>query len=863
MVERSASPSFSPVLDRQQTTATSASFVSTSTGTLYHRVRAIAGCSSDRTSAWSASRSVSIVEGKANVIFTKPPEPVITRLGDPLEDERRSFTIENIGPTAVQVVVSRREVDSFPFFQIFDPLGGSAAFFTLEPRQPKTLDIRFSGPPNDVEGSYQGIITVTVIGQSVSVNPYSWINLKIGGGSSSPPSFLVNGLASEYAFFPPKRGDDSDRPAISVDVLNSGSQPMQLAYDIGPELWLFTEDGWNDKAIAANSFQPVRMTTSRFFAPNNSALPRYTYLTVRNRDGASARLLVQDNTAFETGTGRPSLIDSSQRSFVVPYVTSQSLSAGTQKFTRLRMTNVGGEAVQADLFYTPAGEDGFDGSILRATVLLPPNDVTNITDPLVQLFGLSRPASGYIEVRTAPEKVGLINVSSTIETRPVGGGAFQQTIPTLTRGEGAIVGSSHLLAGLERSATFSPDLILVETTGRDTASVNVTLRDSSGATRGSTSVLVPRYGQVSITDVVQSLGGGSSGNGFRIDLTVQSGGGAVTGLATSSISGNRGGSVEVSVPSAEVPAISTLSRSMAKRTRPVSRPDGSRETSDQIRVLQGDAPVFLLPLVVGGMKPLPADNGTWRTELTLTNIGLEPVSFSLVYDDSETGQTHSSTRTLAAGATETTANATATLFGISSAQPTRGSLLIETGEGGRAFARIVADLSSGPISERVPVVSVFSEALAGSGSYKPLIADGAEQSVDATRGTRSNLILTEVAGRNTSVQVRLYEAGNRISAIAEKEVDIAAGSQVVLESLFDELDLDSSSRAKDRTNVQCVVTPLESGGLIAALLQTIDNRTGETTLRLLEPAGGFPATGIQQVTVEVPTPKRKRPVRRP
>lgn len=838
IVERSTSATFANVVDRQQTTATSASFVSSSTGTLHHRVRAIAGCSATKTSAWSPGASVSVKAGRATVVITRPPDPVITRLGDLLEDQRASFVIENIGTENVQVAVTRQEVGSVPFFQIIDPFGGSSFQVTLKPREPKTMDLRFSGPANDTAGSYQGVITVTPLVPNAAVS-YAWVNLKVGDtGATAAPKFLVGGLESEYAFFPPKKGDDSDRAPLSVDILNSGTAAMDLTSEVGPEMWLQPESGWNKTPIPANSFRPVRLSTIRFLAPGNSALPRYTYFTVRNRSGQSARLLVQDNTEFEKGTGRASLSSLSDRSFIVPTVTTESLAGGGQRFTRLSLANVGGSSVQADLYYVATGQDGYDDAVRRATVVLPPNDVVNITDPLVQVFGLTRPASGQLEIRSAPEKIGLIAVEASTETRPVGGGAFRQSLPTIQRGEGAVVGASHVVAGIVRDGSVIPDMVLVETTGRDAASVRVRLRDSSGAVRGERVIAVPRYGRIVTPDIVQTLGGSVSGSGFRIDLTTESGGGAVVGVVSSSVAGNRGGSALVSVPVAGTPAVSTLGRF----------PD--EDASAALR--------YVVPGVLAGVEALPGA-GMLRTELTLLNTGEQTAGFTLTFNDEASGNSSPKTVSVPAGATVSYASVLAELWGAS---PARGSLTIDAPAEGRVFASLRGDLNAGPVLERMPVISALSESLTGSGSRKPLYADAIEQSTSDSRGSRASLVLAETSGRTATVRVRLYEAGNRVFPVAEKAVSVPAGGQVTLDPFFDALGMNDADRRKNRTNMQLVVVPDSAAGLVAAVLRTTDNLTGAATLHLLQPAGGVPATGIQTVSVQEPVGGRRRPVRR-
>ena len=125
-----------------------------------------------------------------------------------------------------------------------------------------------------------------------------------------------------------------------------------------------------------------------------------------------------------------------------------------------------------------------------------------------------------------------------------------------------------------------------------------------------------------------------------------------------------------------------------------------------------------------------------------------------------------------------------------------------------------------------------------------LYIEGLEQSVDRSRGTRSNLILNEVTGRApVTVNVRLYEPGNRSTPIAELDVPLGAGEKKQLSTVFYELGLDSAERRKDRTNVQCVVTATSGAGLASAVITTIDNRTGDTKNVLLTPAGSSSAPG--------------------
>ncbi len=156
LVERSRVASFGTILDAQVTSSTAASFLAQSPGTIYHRVRAVPGCDPTRTGPVSDVVGVTIGNAPPNVIFTVQPQAVVTSLGDRLEDQRGSFALENLGASALQVIVGRQEIGSAPFFSIVD----DAAFITLQPHKPRTFALRYSGPRADVAGSYQGVIFV-------------------------------------------------------------------------------------------------------------------------------------------------------------------------------------------------------------------------------------------------------------------------------------------------------------------------------------------------------------------------------------------------------------------------------------------------------------------------------------------------------------------------------------------------------------------------------------------------------------------------------------------------------------------------------------------------------------------------------
>jgi sugar lactone lactonase YvrE len=815
LVERATDSAFTSILDHQQTTATSASFVSKNAGTYYHRISAIAGCNLARRSAPSETVQVTVAPGAPEVVFSVLPQAVITKLGDKLEDQKTSFALENLGSTTVQVLVGPQLTGSIPFFTIVDPFGGDSSFVMLEPHKAKSLDIHYSGPPNDQPGTYQGGIYVMSTGTPLAFTPQAYVNLKVGGDANAiAPKLLVNGLESEFVYFPSVTGDDAARPPIQVDLLNSGTVPMEVAGEIGPEAWLKMEKDWNGMAVQASSFRTLRLSTQRTKAVAGSALPRYTYLTVRNKSGQSARLLVEDSGGVSTGSGRTSPLGAGEMSSIVPYVTGG---------TAVLMTNSGSDQVPADLIFTPEGSDGFDATaVLRASIVVPPNDVVSLTDPLAQIFGKNADATGSIEIRSP--KLAQLAVRAEGRKTANGGGAYGVAIPIAMRGEGARLDSSHRVAGITSNGSTKTSLVLTETSGREKTTAHVALYDDSGSKRGEQTIDLGRYGTRRIDDIAQALAGGASITAGRLDLEVTAGGGAVLAIA---IATDRTSGAGAAIVGHAV----TNEIHLASLGRPV---DAAATSPSQTVVVPG----------------VITDNNV-RTTIGISATA-SPVNATIAFRETTIGQATKQSIVIAAGRT-----------GEVDIAARKGTATIVTDAPAAVYARVRGT----NIADALPVVSSFSEGLTGGGSSTPLYADGLEHSIDATRGRKTSLILTEVAGQSATVNVRLYEPGSRPAPVAEKDFTIAANSELRLDNLFVTMGLESGpddldQRRKNQINIAAVITTTSGNGVIAAEALMTDNKTGDRRTIQFVPAGNVPATTSQRSAITTTPPTRRRAVGR-
>ncbi|MCU1231927.1 MAG: hypothetical protein JWO97_4811, partial [Acidobacteria bacterium] len=791
------------------------------TGSYYHRVRAVAGCDVTRLGAPSGVANVNVVNARANVVFAVQPSAVITSLGEKLEDRRTTFTLENLGASSLQVIVGRQELNgSQPFFSIIDPLGQDVAFVTLEPHTPKSFAIRYAGPRNDAAGSYQGVIFVASTGEGLAVTPYAFVNLKVGGGVSAAPRFTIDGVATEYASFAPFSGsDDSARAPLQVGVRNDGSSPMEVGFDIGPEVWLTTDSTWNATPVAPQSTRIVNLLTRRGRAPNGSPLPRYTYLTVRTKDGASSRLLVQDNDALTVANGRASRLDVGVRSFIVPEAISMTSARGARLATRVRLSNVGSDAVQAELIFTPAGADGFDPALVRrATVVVPPNDVVTLTDPLPQLFGATRPASGQLEVRLPRERIGLVAISAT--TGVAGGSGF--AVPVVNRSEGARIGSAHALPAITKSSTVTTAVVLAETSGNDHAAGRIVLTSAAGQRLGEKTFDLPRYGYLRYDDVVASAGATAADNA-RIQITVESGGGSVAAMAIIAANNSDSGAAVLSRPLSDSPT------AFARTQRLRNNANSSFSVTTVVPVVPSSA---------------------YATAIGLTASASEATTFVLTFRGSTTLVKEVS---VPAGTTKIFPNVLADVFAL--APSVTGSVFVDAPTTSRVQA-VLQPLSapSAAPSSFVPLPTTLSEALtsAGTSARRPLFFDGLEQSLDPGRGARWTLLLNEVGGSGGNVDILLYEAGNRTSPIAGGTITIAPFQQLQLNTIFATLGLDSALRRKERTNVQCVVVARGGSARVAATAVSVDNVSGETKAFALAPVAGSASPSVSLVEPVLP-----------
>jgi hypothetical protein len=402
VVERSTSSSFATIRDAQTLRGQSASFLATDIGTTYHRLRVVPACDGTLSSAPSNVLATNVTSGAANVVFTSAPQGVALRAGQPASGAGTTFKLENIGDTAAEVTLvadSRGE----SFFEIRDAGGAIATDVTLQPRTPQTFGVRFTGPSG--QSAWDGSVSVVARAgrPRLPVTPGATVSLVTGSATGDAAArFSINGIATEALAFPGLSGDDAQRPPLEVIVENPGTQPVSFAYEIGPELWLEAEAGWNATPVPPGGRRTVRLFTRRSRAPEGASFPRETFLTLRTPGGATSRLLVLDNDAPAVQALR-SPLPTSAISYIVPSVVNATSALGNTFVSTVQLTNAGSEALATELVFTPAGREAAGTRpSWRVKLDVPAHGSVRLRDPLGSLSLPRRPG-----LRSSSERVPL------------------------------------------------------------------------------------------------------------------------------------------------------------------------------------------------------------------------------------------------------------------------------------------------------------------------------------------------------------------------------------------------------------------------------------------------------------------------
>ena len=150
-------------------------------------------------------------------------------------------------------------------------------------------------------------------------------------------------------------------------------------------------------------------------------------------------------------------------------------------------------------------------------------------------------------------------------------------------------------------------------------------------------------------------------------------------------------------------------------------------------------------------------------------------------------------------------------------------------------SRVFSRTDEGVFGDAVPVYAAGTELSAAAGNRRVLLADGLEHSTSLAYGARSNVILTEIAGKAADVELRLFEKGKeRSGAIGKKTYHLEPLQKLQVNDVFG----DTGCGAKDRKNVMVEVVPLPGlEGSVVAIATRIDNVTADSKVLVMTPLG--------------------------
>jgi hypothetical protein len=381
--------------------------------------------------------------------------------------------------------------------------------------------------------------------------------------------------------------------------------------------------------------------------------------------------------------------------------------AGAQWFSDAVLLNPTAEAAAIDLAFLSSGDDG--ESMGEVTYSLPARHLRVLTDVVSEL---GRAGAGGLEIHATSEDV--MGVSRTYSTH--GAGSFGQHIAAVAQEDALVGGEQYLLSGLAGNGGFHTNLGVLNL-GETATRVGFDLYDTSGTLLGTARVRAPARGFAQTNEVFSEL----------------------TGDAV------RGGYAVVSTTSADAHFLAYAS----------VVDDSSHD------------PTFIAPMTLGGQEgpldvivPVVASNTglsgtTWRSEVTVVNLGDSHADITLVFHPADGGEESSVDIGLGAGAARFLSDVVGSTFG----ETGTGWLRLTCPMGGiHVSSRTYNDDPSGTYGQLVPAVA-FADLFT---SDDVVVLPG----LRSADGFRTNLGMTSIADVVTRVELTVFDVdGDEIGTL--------------------------------------------------------------------------------------------------
>ena len=786
--ELAPSPSFASPSASGSTTGTSAVFPTDrgAEADLSFRVRGVSGCG--QAGPWSATVGARVARSAGPFVAVGVEGlPMLARPGT--APGTATVRYRNAGPVA-----------AFLRFQavgsLFVP---SPSFLYVQPGQEAAVTVAAAPVASAAQGLFRETLTAAWDTGTVTTELFLAVT-----DARTPGRIAVDRSSVRILATPGGTGE------ASLSVTNASAATVALAANVSPAgAWLRFDAADLARPLAPGETRPVKLTADRArWSSADVPPPARTVLTLApaggtEADGAAVEVLHVEVPPSETVGARPPV--RAGGSFFLPTAVHAAGAFG-QLFTSYGwIRNLGSDAASVDLYAVRQGEDGRTAT--RVTQSIPALTALPLVDFIQTLFGAdSFPAA--VEVRSAASA--SLAVRTTARGEKSGGTPYETEIPVTAAWAATGGGDAPLvLAGVKATPNFRTNVILAETSG-SAARVALRLFDWTGKERASVTADVPPLGSVQFP-LAETLGVASF-EAASLSVEPVSGAGRVTAIGTVIDNDSASFSVVTGVPSAPRPA-----------------------------------EVVVIPSIVHARG-----NGSYfTTDLSIANVTLAPVTLRLVYAYAGTdalgavvsGESVKDVTIAARGSLPIGQgnDVIRRLFLFSPESNTSGTLRI-TGATSSIVARAVV---STPVDLLDATKGTKSAEFGGYSASSPEAVSGTSGFVlypglDKNDRERVNLILTEVAGGNATVKVRLLSAVEG-GLLGERTFSLSAYQKVQVNDLWNGPDgFALGTFPQDRVMVTLEGAGTGSGRVVGALTPVENASNSPRILPLAPPAPPVP-----------------------
>lgn len=451
------------------------------------------------------------------------------------------------------------------------------------------------------------------------------------------------------------------------------------------------------------------------------------------------------------------------RAIIVPTVAHVE---GNDTFYRsdVRISNLGSETRSYELAYSAA--DATQSS--KVTIAIGAGQTLALDDVLVNGSFVDREAdaSGYLQIRPllGPDEEDVTAVASRTFARTPGG-TFGDFVESVRLNEFAGAGDVVTMMPVEQSARRRTNLVFVAASGSD-AKLRVVARNSSGGVAGEFPLVVPA--------------------GTRLQLNVP--------LAARGISLETG-RIDVHVVEGFVSAHASM---LEQGTNDATIVPGVR-----------GATIRESEYILAGFGHIIGANGTWRSDLYMTNAGDSTQTATLRFFTAAGEVAGTTNMTLAAGETKQVSDALPTLFGTAN---TVGSLRATTAEDS---SLVMASVTYFETNHGVLGQAIRSHHAADARGVEDdsLQIPGAAQSPSY----RTNVGIAEVSGKPVTVEIQVISADGLQSF---DTIELPANGFMQLNSVASSLGLSGD-------NIRVALKVIDGEGRIVAYASVLDNASGD------------------------------------